>query len=101
MDNTNVETGSLEDRILNLVAEESHTPRETLDRATTLIEIGDSLTRVEAMMAIEDEFEIALPDSEYDRVRSLGELIDLVDAKIRERDASKPNEFHGDAPPSP
>jgi acyl carrier protein len=85
MDNTQASSGTLEDRILDLVAEESDTPRETLDQTTTLVEIGDSLTRVETVMQLEDEFEVAIPDSDYDGVRTLGELVDLVDAKLRER----------------
>jgi acyl carrier protein len=98
MNHTNGITGSLADRILDLVAEESDTPRETLDRATVLMEIGDSLTRVETVMQLEDEFEIAIPDTEYDGVRTLGELIDLVDAKVRER--QNPGADGNDAPPS-
>ena len=100
MENLQSSSPTLEDRILDLVAEESDTPRETLDRSTALIEIGDSLTRVETVMQLEDEFEVAIPDSEYDSVRTLGELVDLVDAKLRER--QNPNE-HGrndDGPPA-
>jgi acyl carrier protein len=85
MNNSQSSSPTLEERILDLVAEESDTPRETLDRATALVEIGDSLTRVETVMQLEDEFEVAIPDSEYDGVRTLGELVDLVDAKLRER----------------
>jgi acyl carrier protein len=88
MDNLNGVTGTLEDRVFDLVAEESQTPRETLDRATVLMEIGDSLMRVETVMQLEDEFEVVIPDTEYDGVRTLGELIDLVDAKVRERPES-------------
>ena len=98
MNNTNGVTGSLEERILDLVAEESDTPRETLDRATVLMEIGDSLTRVETVMQLEDEFEVAIPDGEYDTVRTLGELIDLVDAKLRERQNAADD--GNNAPPS-
>ena len=97
MDNTQGSSVTLEDRILDLVAEESDTPRQALDRTTSLLEIGDSLMRVETVMQLEDEFEVAIPDSEYDGVRTLGELVDLVDAKLRER--QNPGE-HGHAPPA-
>ena len=96
MDDTNG-SPNLEHRVFDLVAEESDTPRETLDRSTALMELGDSLTRVETVMELEDEFEVALPDEEIDGVRTLGELIDLVDAKVRGR--QNPGR-HGDAPPS-
>ena len=98
MDNTQGSSATLEDRVLDLVAEESDTPRETLDRATALVEIGDSLTRVETVMQLEDEFEVAIPDSDYDSVRTLGDLVDLVDAKLRER--QNPGEDGHGPPPS-
>jgi acyl carrier protein len=91
-------TTTLEDRLLDLVAEESDTPRETLDRETRLIEIGDSLTRVETVMTLEDEFEISLPDDQVDTVRTLGDLIDLVSTAVRQRENPASD---GAAPPSP
>jgi acyl carrier protein len=84
---------SIQDRVFNLVAEECDVPRESLDRATTFPELGDSLTRVEAVMEIEDAFEIALPDDDIENVRTLGELVDVVDAKVRDRE----NAGHDDA----
>jgi acyl carrier protein len=98
MDDNNGPSGGLEHRIFDLVAEESDTPRETLGRGTALMELGDSLTRVETVMELEEAFEVALPDEEIDEVRTLGELVDLVDAKVRGRQNPDP---HGDAPPSP
>lgn len=89
---------TIEDRILELVADETDTPRETLDRQTRLHELGDSLTRVETVMALEDEFEISLPDAQVDTVRNLGELIELVAAAVRARANTTTD---ADAPPSP
>lgn len=83
MNKGNPQAESIEERVFKLVADESDTPRETLDRGTALIELGDSLTRVETVMELEDEFEVAIPDEEVEGVRTLGELIDLVDAKVR------------------
>lgn len=99
MDHSNSPTTTVEDRIFDLVAEESDTPRETLDRQTRLIEIGDSLTRVETVMTLEDEFEISLPDAQVDTVRTLGDLVELVSTAVRQRENPAPD---GDnAPPSP
>jgi acyl carrier protein len=79
-------TGNVQDRVFDVVADECVLPRDSLDRAMTLLEIGDSLTRVETVMELEDAFEIALPDDEIDHVRTLGELVDVVDAKLRDRE---------------
>jgi acyl carrier protein len=92
---------SIQNRVFDLVAEECDVPRESLDRATTFPELGDSLTRVEAVMEIEDAFEIALPDDEADHVRTLGELVDVVDAKVRARENAEHDDetTAADAPP--
>ena len=89
---------TIEDRIFDLISAEADMPRGALDRETRLHEIGDSLTRVEAVMAIEDEFEISLSDAQVDTVRTLGDLIELVSTAVRGRANPATN---GDAPPSP
>lgn len=98
MNNPTSPSPTLEERIFDLIAEESDTPRETLDRETRLIEIGDSLTRVETVMELEDEFEISLPDAQVDNVRTLGDLIELISAAVRARENTASD---GDTPPSP
>jgi acyl carrier protein len=98
MTQTTQPAGNLQDRLFDLVAEECDVPRESLDRATTLMELGDSLTRVEAVMEIEDAFEIALPDDEVDAVRTLGDLVEIVDAKLRDRENAA-DDAAADAPP--
>jgi acyl carrier protein len=92
-------TGTVQDRVFDLVAEECDVARESLDRATTFPELGDSLTRVEAVMEIEDAFEIALPDDEIEHVRTLGELVDVVDAKVRDRENAGHDDADADASP--
>ena len=84
--NDTIQPGNVQDRVFDVVADECDIPRDSLDRATTLLEIGDSLTRVETVMELEDTFEVALGDDEIDRVRTLGELVDVVDAKLRDRE---------------
>lgn len=103
--NDTIHPGNVQDRVFDLVAEECDVPRESLDRETTLLEIADSLTRVETVMELEDAFEIALPDDEIDRVRTLGELVDIVDAKLRDRENTDQDDAAAaaddDAPPRP
>ena len=99
MTNATHPPASIQERIFDLIAEECDVARESLDRATTFPELGDSLTRVEAVMEIEDAFEIALPDDEIDHVRTLGELVDVVDAKVRDRENAGHDDADADAPP--
>ena len=50
-------------------------------------------------MEIEDAFEIALPDDEIEHVRTLGELVDVVDAKVRDRENAGHDDADADASP--
>ena len=73
----------IEERVFQLVAEESEKPRETLDRNTVLgDELFDSLDMVEIIMALEDEFEISIADEEAQQIRTIGQLVDAVEAKL-------------------
>ena len=47
----------------------------------------DSLDIVELIMEFEDEFEVSIPDEEYDRIRTVGDAI----RAIKRRRASKPD----------
>src|SRR5688572_12380561 len=99
-ENTNAVAISLEERIFQIAAEESHQPRERLDRETSLFDIMDSLGRVEFVMALEDEFELSISETESDKILTVGQAVDAVEAKLREREREQRNP-DGDAPPSP
>ncbi len=42
----------------------------------------DSLGVVELIMALEDEFDVAIPDEEAESITTVGEAVDLVIAKL-------------------
>ena len=42
----------------------------------------DSLGVVELLMAIEDEFDIKIPDEEAESIMTVGQAIDMVNAKL-------------------
>jgi acyl carrier protein len=44
----------------------------------------DSLDAVEFIMAIEDEFDIVLPDDESEALTTVGSVVELVNKKINE-----------------
>lgn len=45
----------------------------------------DSLDAVDLTMVLEDEFDIALPDEVVDRVRTYGDVVDLVRERVDAR----------------
>ncbi len=44
----------------------------------------DSLGVVELLMALEDEFDIKIPDEEAESIMTVGQAIDMVNAKLRD-----------------
>jgi acyl carrier protein len=42
---------------------------------------ADSLDVVELVMEFEDEFEITIPDDDYEKIRTVGDAIDYIEEK--------------------
>lgn len=69
---------------MDLMARELEIPREKIKLDATFgddLEV-DSLGVVEMLMALEDEFGIQIPDEEAEEIKTVGEAIDLVEAKL-------------------
>lgn len=43
----------------------------------------DSLGVVELLMALEDEFGVSIPDEEAENIGTVGQAVDLVEAKLK------------------
>jgi len=73
-----------EDKILEILADQFDTTGadlEELDRNDDLYDAfrADSLDAVEVLMKCEEAFDIAIQDQDAEKVKTLGELIDLVE----------------------
>ena len=42
---------------------------------------ADSLDTVELVMALEDEFDIKIPDEDYDKIGTVGDVIEYIESK--------------------
>ena len=60
-----------------------------LTRETTFHELGDSLTQVEIVMEIEDEFELSIPDDVSENLKNVGQMMDYLADAVRNRPAEK------------
>lgn len=54
-----------------------------LNEKTNLKDEGDSLDILEIMMAIENEFDIILDESELENLETLGELAEYIESNLR------------------
>ena len=73
---------AIEERVIEIVAEELSVEKDKIRRETTFIQdLGaDSLDIVELVMALEEEFDISIPDDEAEKITTVGEAIDHIEA---------------------
>jgi acyl carrier protein len=77
----------LEARVLAILHEECGEPDRILHRDDQLYDLLDSLGVVEAVMQVEDEFELQVPDSDIPDLKTVGDLIDYIVRHVRDRPA--------------
>jgi acyl carrier protein len=85
---------SVEQRVIEIVCEHLAVNKETVTRSTSFQEdIGaDSLDIVELVMELEEEFDIQIPDTDAEKIKTVGEAIDYIEVKQKEKGGG------GDAP---
>ena len=72
---------SVEERVIRLVCERLGVNKEQVTRQTSFVEdVGaDSLDIVELVMGLEEEFGITIPDTEAEKIKTVGEAIDYIE----------------------
>lgn len=81
---------SVEQRVIEIVCEHLLVNKETVTRSTSFQEdIGaDSLDIVELVMELEEEFDIVIPDTDAEKIKTVGEAIDYIETKQKEKGTS-------------
>ena len=57
-------------------------PAELTDRIVEDLD-ADSLDIIEILMGVEEAFEVEIPDEEFEKVRTVGDIVNLVNEKRR------------------
>ena len=80
---------SVEQRVIEIVCEHLAVSKEKVTRATSFVEdIGaDSLDIVELVMELEEEFDTQIPDDQAEKIKTVGEAIDYIEGKQKEKAA--------------
>ena len=73
---------SIEERVKKIVAEQLGVKEEEVKNEASFVEdLGaDSLDTVELVMALEEEFETEIPDEEAEKITTVQQAIDYVNA---------------------
>jgi acyl carrier protein len=78
-------------RVLNIIATSKRIPRDTVTIDSTFEQIGvDSMDAVEILFALENEFDISIPDDEVRSVRNVRQMCEGV-AKLVAAKTAAPN----------
>ena len=73
------------DELVELLSEQMNVDKATLNRDTRFVEDlhTDSLDMVEMLIALEDKYNISVPDEDAKNLNTVGKLADYVEEKIK------------------
>jgi len=79
---------SLDDELLDLIAEEALIDRAKLAREATLESIGlDSVDMVSVVFAVEEKYHIEVAEDAFANTANLGDFLDILEGLIEKRQA--------------
>lgn len=72
------------EKVKAILSEQFDVEEDTITDDTTITEdLGaDSLDVVDLLMSIEDEFEIEVPDTEIENIKTVGELVKYIEDHV-------------------
>ena len=76
---------NIEERVIKMVAEQLGVKEEDVKSTSSFVEdLGaDSLDTVELIMALEEEFNTEIPDEEAEKITTVQQAIDYINANLK------------------
>ncbi len=73
----------VKDRVIGIVSEQLNIPKEDIKLESAFIADlkADSLDLVELVMEFEDEFGVQIPESDQDKIQSVGDAVNYITEK--------------------
>ncbi len=74
---------AIEEKVIDIVSEQLNVPKEEIKRESRFVDDlkADSLDVVELVMEFEDEFDITIPDDDYEKIQTVGDAVDYISQK--------------------
>lgn len=75
---------SVEEQVKDIVAKIVHVDKSIITRESTFKDMkADSLDIVQALVAVEDAFDIEIPDEEAQKFQNFGDFVDYVEKQVK------------------
>ncbi len=73
-----------EEKVISIVSEQLNFPKEEISLESSFTDDlkADSLDLVELVMEFEEEFDITIPDDDYEKIKSVGDAVKYIQEKI-------------------
>ena len=76
---------SIEEEVRDIVSNIVHVDKNLMTRESTFKDLkADSLDIVQALVAIEDKYDIEIPDEEAQKFQDFGDFVSFVENKVQE-----------------
>ena len=77
-------SAQLLEKLQRVLSETLSLPDQEIGPQTSLDDLrGDSIDVVELVMRFEDEFAVTIPDDEYERIRTVGDVVRYIEQRLR------------------
>jgi len=77
---------SVEEQVKDIVSKIAHIDKDIMSREATFKEMkADSLDIVQALVAIEEQFDIEIPDEEAQKFRNFGDFVSFVEQEVAKK----------------
>ncbi len=75
-------------RVIAVLSRSAMIPESAFGRDKKLTDLGiGSLEQIECVLGLEDEFQVELPDPDVRRLKTVQDLVDLVEKAVATRDS--------------
>lgn len=76
----------LQKQVIKIVSEQLGKPEDEITRESAFVEdLGaDSLDTVELVMALEEEFDMEIPDESAEKIKTVGDAIDYIEKQTQD-----------------
>ncbi len=80
---------NIEEKVKEIIAEQLGVKKEEIRPESSFVDdLGaDSLDTVEIVMALEEEFGIEIPDEDAEKITTVGEAIQYIENKVKEKES--------------